>query len=243
MFSILTKSYSRSLLACIVSLVAASRTFAFDRPETVFQIFQFPADKIPRIDGDASDWAMVPVSYLIGSDQLTDDSTRKLKFDARNLDVRVRVGWVKGLNRLYFLYEATDNYWDFSRVDLHNDTFELVVDGDASGGPLIDRQHPHKDTLPPADTYFPFHGVQAQNYHISPRTSAKTGASPGARSPGLKNSLGPTLRNISPSSPASPAITRSSFGSRPSITPAPKAPRAPSSPSCARTNSSASAGP
>jgi len=149
-----------------IVLTASPITFAFDRPETVFKIFQFPADKIPRIDGDASDWALVPASYVIGSDQLTDDSSRKQKFDARNLDVRVRVGWVKGLNRLYFLYEANDNYWDFSRADLHNDTFELVVDGDASGGPLIDRQHPHKETLPPADTYFPFHGVQAQNYHI-----------------------------------------------------------------------------
>ena len=52
--------------------------------------------------------------------------------DPKTLDVRVRVGWVKGLNRLYFLYEAYDNYWDFSRADLHNDIFELVIDGDLS---------------------------------------------------------------------------------------------------------------
>ena len=135
-----------ALLAALV--VAPPRALAFDRPETIFKIFQFPADKIPRIDGDASDWAIVPDSYIIGSDQLTDDSSRHQKPDAKNLDVRVRVGWVKGLNRLYFLYEASDNYWDFSRTDLHNDTFELIVDGDASGGPLIDRVHPNKDTLP-----------------------------------------------------------------------------------------------
>ncbi len=155
-----------ALLLALVLGAAFAPARAFDRPETVFKIFQFPADKIPRIDGDASDWALVPESYVIGSDQLADDSSRHLKYDARNLDVRVRVAWVKGLNRLYFLYEATDDYWDFSRTDLHNDTFEIVVDGDASGGPLIDRQHPNKDTLPPADTYFPFHGVHAQNYHI-----------------------------------------------------------------------------
>jgi hypothetical protein len=166
MFTSHKRFFHYALASLALVQAALPRTFAFDRPETVFKVFQFPADKIPRIDGDASDWAMVPVSYVIGSDQLTDDSSRKQKFDAHNLDVSVRVSWVKGLNRLYFLYEATDNYWDFSRADLHNDTFELVVDGDASGGPLIDRQHPHKDTLPPADTYFPFHGVQAQNYHI-----------------------------------------------------------------------------
>ena len=31
-------------------------------PAQIFKVFQFPADKIPRIDGDPSDWAMVPFS-------------------------------------------------------------------------------------------------------------------------------------------------------------------------------------
>ena len=56
--------------------------------------------------------------------------------DTTDLDVTVHVGWVKGLNRLYFLYEAYDDYWDFSNRDLHNDILEIVVDGDLSGGPL-----------------------------------------------------------------------------------------------------------
>jgi len=51
----------------------------------------------------------------------------------------VKVGWVRGQNHLYFLYEAQDNYWDFARDDLHNDIFEVVIDGDRSGGPLIAR--------------------------------------------------------------------------------------------------------
>src|SRR5690606_31484124 len=96
------------------------------------------------------------------------------------LDVRVRVGWVKGLNRLYFLYEAFDNYWDFSLPGLHNDTFEIVVDGDASGGPLIDKGHREfwkterlgESTATPDDrigtdaAHWAIHGVHAQNYHI-----------------------------------------------------------------------------
>jgi len=75
------------------------------------------------------------------------------------------VGWVKGLNRLYFLYEAYDNYWDFGQPGLHNDTFELVVDGDASGGPLIERFRNNQE-LSERDAHFSMHGVQAQNYHI-----------------------------------------------------------------------------
>ena len=134
-------------------------------PATIFKVFQFPADKIPRIDGDPSDWAMVPESYSIGLDQMHDDEHKHAQPDPKDLEIHVKVGWVKGLNRLYFLYEAYDNYWDFSDPGLHNDTFEIVVDGDRSGGPLIPqfRNNADQDTW---DAHFSMHGVQAQNYHI-----------------------------------------------------------------------------
>ena len=130
-----------------------------------YKVYQFPANMIPRIDGKADDWASFPAEYVVGTDQLHDDSGHYPRLDTTNLRVKVRVAWVKGLNRLYFLYEAYDNYWDFSRPDLHNDTFEVVVDGDLSGGPLTAEQHPNQ-TLPLMERYFAFHGVQAQNYHI-----------------------------------------------------------------------------
>ncbi|MDR0901554.1 MAG: PKD domain-containing protein [Opitutaceae bacterium] len=171
----------------VASLVSALQPFSpsalsLDRPEITFPIFQFPADQIPRIDGDASDWAVVPDSYIIGSDQLVDLGETKKKRDPADLDVRVRVGWVKGLNRLYFLYEASDNFWEFSDPGLRNDTFEVIVDGDASGGPLIDSEHrdfwtpevvgPRRAALdtdpriPDSERHWAAHGVHAQNYHI-----------------------------------------------------------------------------
>jgi len=79
--------------------------------------------------------------------------------------VHVKVGWVKGLNRLYFLYEAYDNFWNFTESGLHNDIFELVVDGDRSGGPLIPRFRLDMDQSE-MDAHFSIHGVHAQNYHI-----------------------------------------------------------------------------
>jgi hypothetical protein len=130
-----------------------------------YKVFQFPANKIPVIDGKADDWADFPSAYVVGTDQLWDDSGKYPKPDPKNLDVRVRVAWVKGLNRLYFLYEAWDDYWDFTDPGLHNDIFELVVDADLSGGPFIDVQHPNQ-SLPWAQRYFDYHGVHAQNYHI-----------------------------------------------------------------------------
>ncbi len=44
--------------------------FGLERPEVEFKVFQFPADKIPHIDGNAEDWSVVPDSYAIGMDQL-----------------------------------------------------------------------------------------------------------------------------------------------------------------------------
>ena len=170
----------RALLLALLGLALTSTAGALDRPDVTFKVFQFPADKIPRIDGNPDDWAMVPDDYVIGMNQFVDDSGKHPQPDPKNLDVKIRVGWVKGLNRLYFLYEAYDDYWDFARPDLHNDTFEVVVDGDASGGPLIDKGHKEfwtpeqvgaaaaapDDRISVDDAHWAIHGVQAQNYHI-----------------------------------------------------------------------------
>src|SRR3954468_19800242 len=104
----------RLILLAALTVGASSAARAADQPESMFTIFQFPADKIPRVDGDPSDWAMVPDGYAIGMDRLVNDADKDQKPDPKNLDVKVKVGWAKGLNRLYFLYEAYDNYWDFT---------------------------------------------------------------------------------------------------------------------------------
>lgn len=167
------------LTACLV-LGSVSRLVAFDRPHTTFKVFQFPRDQMPRIDGDPSDWAIVPDSYAIRTDQFVDDTHHHAAPDPKTLDVTIKVGWVKGLNRLYFLYEAYDNYWDFADPGLTNDIFEVVVDGDASGGPLIDKGHKEfwtpahvsesaavpDDRISVDDAHWAIHGVQAQNYHV-----------------------------------------------------------------------------
>jgi PKD domain len=166
----------RILLALLaVTSFGLRPAFALDRPEVTFKVFQFPADKIPRIDGDASDWAMVPDSYAVGSDQLVDDGGQHGKPDPKTFDLKVKVGWVKGLNRLFFLYQATKGHWDFASPALPGDIFEVVVDGDASGGPLIYRGRGDSgaQSTPAADhrisvddAHWAIHGVQAQNYHI-----------------------------------------------------------------------------
>jgi hypothetical protein len=89
-------------------------TYNTARNGKIFQIFQFPRNQMPRIDGDKSDWEMVPKNYTYGTELLNDtEDGIGINIDPKDLDVKVKIGWVKGLNRIYFLYEAYDNFWDF----------------------------------------------------------------------------------------------------------------------------------
>jgi hypothetical protein len=153
------------LCLALLLLIGAAPLSALDRPGTTFKVFQFPADKIPRIDGSTDDWDVVPDDYAIGMDQLIDQNDPTHHPDPSDFDAKVKVGWVKGLNRLYFLYEAYAAYWDFGRPGLDQDIFELVVDGDLSGGPLVER-FDETPELSERDQHFSMHGVFAQNYHI-----------------------------------------------------------------------------
>ena len=70
----------RLLSTILVSAACMAPAGAIEKPGVVYKVFQFPADKIPRIDGNTDDWAIVPDSYVIGMDQLT-DSMHGLKPD------------------------------------------------------------------------------------------------------------------------------------------------------------------
>jgi len=155
-----------------ILVMSVSTIQALERPDVEFKIFQFPGNMIPCIDGNTVDWDIVPDEYGIGIDQLV-DTVFDVKTDPEDKDITVKVGWVNGLSRLYFLVETYDDYWDFNETNLenetypylHNDIFELVVDGDLSGGPLIPQLRTDNEPLGRWNQYL-FHGVHAQNYHI-----------------------------------------------------------------------------
>ena len=66
--------YRMLLIALAAIVCCASPAAALDRPNVTFKVFQFPPNKIPRIDGKTDDWAIVPDDYVIGTDQFVDDS-------------------------------------------------------------------------------------------------------------------------------------------------------------------------
>ena len=140
------------LLGVLLCIFGAQQAFGFARPEKEYRIFQFPRTASPRIDGDFSDWDMVPDSYAIGLSELYDThGGRGENLDPKEFDLTVKVGWVNGENRLYFYVEAYDDSWDFTDPGLRQDIFELVVDGDASGGPFIKEDNGNINKLPVAE--------------------------------------------------------------------------------------------
>ena len=164
------------LLSGLTTVHGSDAKYQVSRPEIEFKIFQFPHDAIPRIDGETSDWDMVPGSYVYDTSLLNDtEDGHGTDIDRKDLDVKVTLGWVKGLNRIYVRYEAYDDYWDFGRFSPRgylNDIFEIVVDGDMSGGPFIFNplvqtswsQEPSSPNT--VENYTRFAGNHAQNYHI-----------------------------------------------------------------------------
>ncbi len=155
----------RAIFSAVMALLLCTpfSAHALELPDMEFKVFQFPADMIPRIDGNTEDWDMVGEDYTYGNEYLYDNWKPPRPVDAKDHDAKVRVGWVKGFNRLYFLYEAYDDYWDFENA--WGDIFEIAVDADLSGGPFIKNVHPDK-TLNRDELHFTYHGVHAQNYHI-----------------------------------------------------------------------------
>ena len=153
----------RLLLAAVtLSSFVPAILLALSRPEKEFKIFQFPHDQAPRIDGRTDDWNIVPEDYSYDTFELNDtEDGNGRNYNLMDLDVTVTVGWVKGMSRLYFKYEAYDDFWDCARPDLHNDIFEIAIDADLSGGPFINNEQ-----MDEWDSHFKFKGVHAQNYHI-----------------------------------------------------------------------------
>jgi len=111
----------------IIHVIAVTHVQALSRPEIEFKVFQFPRDRMPRIDGKIDDWDIVPEEYVVGTDQINDTEDGNGTADPKDIDIRVKVGWVKGMNRLYFLYEAYDDYWDFGDGSSSNEQNPIHV--------------------------------------------------------------------------------------------------------------------
>ena len=150
--------YAAGLLGVLVFLPVDSMRAHHPQGMT-YQIFQLSQETLPVIDGDPSDWKVVPDKYAIDGSHLSDTVMGKgQNMDPRDLDVTVKVAWNPDTNRLYFLYRVFDDMHNFNFA--RGDIFEVVVDGDHSGG----QYHSFEDVS--AETEAQLKSTTAQNYHI-----------------------------------------------------------------------------
>jgi hypothetical protein len=108
------------------------------KPEGVVRtVFQWPAGLEPALDGDLSEWDIVPEDYFLTTkDHVETNLGKGNNFDESNLALRVAVGWSKGTNRLYFMMRRFDNLYDRNGVGGAaggDDSWEIEVDADHGG--------------------------------------------------------------------------------------------------------------
>ena len=126
-----------SLALCLIAGLAVSARAHVPEGQ-VLLAFQFPAGAEPTLDGDLSDWAMVPQDYWIGPEYYTSTAGEQWT-DLSSLNSKVIVGYSAGTDRLYMHHELFDDYRkrDVSGIESSPpplpDTFEMNVDGDHGG--------------------------------------------------------------------------------------------------------------
>lgn len=105
---------------------------------------EFPDGSTPSIDGNISEWAVIPaIPYEVGpaeySDVVYSDGTVG-EMDLSDLSVRVKTGWNDTSDRLYFMAEVFDDVHNTDREDLSqfwtDDAWEIDIEAthDPRGG-------------------------------------------------------------------------------------------------------------
>lgn len=167
-----------ALLALLIALGSAVPALAHFPEGLTYKVFQFPDDRVPKMDGKAEDWAVVPPAYFLGQTD-HEEVFRGLRddYDPGDLDIKkVVVGWNERLNRLYFMAEVYDDVHRFykekpdslntlySRIAgayVHgDDIWEIVIDADHAGDQVVNFS---KDDM---EVEMRRRSAFTQNYHL-----------------------------------------------------------------------------
>lgn len=111
------------------------------RPAGVtYYTFQFPDGHLPVLDGDLSEWDIVPEAYVIRTEDMYElhggQGKEGVGMDLRDFAARVIVGWSDTTNRLYLMAEVFDDTHQADRaIDRwDDDSWNITIDADHSGG-------------------------------------------------------------------------------------------------------------
>jgi hypothetical protein len=149
-------------------IVGVSAAWAHQPPGVVNYAFAFPTSAIPTMDGDLSDWDIVPEAYWITRENHlvetvigNDTEVRLDDFNARHI-----LGWNEQTNRMYVIADIFDDYFKRDKEDPQNvdwdDGFDFIVDADHSGGDLWNAEWHAEEHADQIDLVF----VNGQNYRL-----------------------------------------------------------------------------
>ena len=164
-------------MSIVVALFALALPASAHFPgDSIFKVFQFPDEHVPTMNGDSSDWDVVPAEYFIDHTSYRETLHDSTVTDTLDLHlIRAAVGWNDQLNRLYFIAEVYDDVWRFSHPNTDSlatphsrmagayvhgsDIWEIVVDSDHAGDRVINFSE-----VPEAE--FRYRSAYTQNYHL-----------------------------------------------------------------------------
>ncbi len=123
-------------VACVLGLSAGA--WAHVPEGQVFAAWQWPTAQLPNLNGDISEWDVLPQEYWIDIFQTAvaeGDVGREI--DTANLNFRFAMGWNDDLDRLYYVYDRFDDVWDRDAGGFgccgQDDSIEVGLDADHSG--------------------------------------------------------------------------------------------------------------
>jgi hypothetical protein len=127
-------------LAAVLVMGLSSMAFGHAPPGELYFAVQFPDGLTPTMDGDLSDWDVVPIDpYTIRNDRLYSpvadiQPVGRGEIDVSDINIRHLIGWNESANQLYFASEVFDNVHNADRENpsafWQDDAWEVEVNPD-----------------------------------------------------------------------------------------------------------------
>lgn len=123
-------------LTVVFVLGLASLAGAHSPPGELFFLVQFPDNAVPTIDGDLSDWNIVPESpYVLRADKMFDpaqfNEAGRGELDLSDFNPVHILGWNENFNKIYFANQIFDNIHNIDRENpayhWNDDNWEVEV--------------------------------------------------------------------------------------------------------------------
>lgn len=134
------KKLTKLGLAAALITAMSSMAFGHAPPGELYFAVQFPDNLVPTMDGDLSDWDVVPIDpYTIRNDRLYSPVAEiqpvgRGEIDVSDINIRHIMGWNDNANKLYVMSEVFDNIHNADRENpsafWQDDAWEVEVNPD-----------------------------------------------------------------------------------------------------------------